>query len=102
MWLTALSRSPSSAGIRTGYVRVAMSVVRIRRVLNTVRISGPRRTAALVLERVAPTAAQRLSPVKTVSPDALRAQLESILRAWGMPDEHASITAGHMLYADLR
>ena len=73
-----------------------------RRLLNTVRVSGPRRTAALLLEGVAPTAAQRLSPGTTVSPDALAAQLESILRAWGMSGAHASITAGHMLYADLR
>ena len=73
-----------------------------RRLVSTVRISGPRRTAALALESVAPTAAQRLSPGTTVSPEALTAQLESILRAWGMSDTHASITAGHMLYADLR
>lgn len=66
------------------------------------RVSGPRRTAALLLDRVAPRAVQRRSPRKTVSPDALAAQLESILRAWGMSDEHSSITADHMLYADLR
>ena len=79
-----------------------MGVVRFRRVLNTVRISGPRRTAAL-------TARARRSDGRPASvaredglPGRAPAQLESILRAWGMPGEHASITAGHMLYADLR
>src|SRR5215208_697138 len=73
-----------------------------RRILRTVRVSGPRRTAALLLERAAPPAVRRRLPESTVSVDALTAQVEAILRAWGMSDEHASITAEHIVYADLR
>jgi LDH2 family malate/lactate/ureidoglycolate dehydrogenase len=36
-----------------------------------------------------------------VAPDLLARQAREILLAWGMPEEHASVTVGHMLYADV-
>ena len=73
-----------------------------RRVLNTLRVSGPLWTASLVLDRVVPTGLLDRWPDRTVSPGALATQVGAILRAWGMSEEHASITTDHLLYADLR
>jgi LDH2 family malate/lactate/ureidoglycolate dehydrogenase len=37
-----------------------------------------------------------------VTADRLAAQMTSVLRAWGMPDEHVAVTVDKILYADLR
>lgn len=37
----------------------------------------------------------------TVAPDLLARQTREILLAWGMSEEHASVTVDHILYADL-
>ena len=37
-----------------------------------------------------------------VTADRLAAQIASVLRAWGMPDDHATVTVDRILYADLR
>lgn len=70
------------------------------RFLRTLRISGPRWTGSLVLDRVLPTDVVGRWPATVVPPELLATQLETILQAWGMSEEHAAITAGHMLYAD--
>ena len=72
-----------------------------RRILETVRQSGPLWTASLILDRVLPYGVLGLWPETTVAPEALAAQVEAILRAWGMSEEHAAITVGHVLYGDL-
>ncbi len=71
-----------------------------RRILKSLRVSGPRWTGSLVLDRVLPTDVVGRWPATVVPPELLATQLASILRAWGMSAEHAEITAGHMLYAD--
>jgi len=76
-----------------------------RRILSTVRAvraAGARRTAALAIERAAPQFAARRPPGTTVSLESLAAQVEAILRGWGMSEEHASITAELVVYADRR
>lgn len=72
-----------------------------RRVLETLRNSGPLWTASVILDRVLPYSVVRLWPEKQVAPKLLADQVETILRAWGMSAEHASITARHVVYADL-
>jgi LDH2 family malate/lactate/ureidoglycolate dehydrogenase len=72
----------------------------VGQLLKTLRISGPRWTASLVLDRALPADVVGRWPPTVVSPELLSAQLETILRGWGMSEEHAAITAGHMLYAD--
>lgn len=72
-----------------------------KRILDAVRDSGPLWTLSLILDRVLPLGVLGLWPDRTVPADALAAQAHSILRAWGMSREHASITVDHMLYADL-
>ena len=72
-----------------------------KRVVDTVRISGAMWTASLLLDRILPFGVLGLWPDIAVSPEVLARQLHTILRAWGTSDEHASITADQMLYADL-
>jgi LDH2 family malate/lactate/ureidoglycolate dehydrogenase len=72
-----------------------------RRLVETLRDAGPLWTASLVLEHLFPCGVLGLWPDRTVRPEALAAQVEAILRAWGMSPEHATITVEHMLYADL-
>jgi LDH2 family malate/lactate/ureidoglycolate dehydrogenase len=67
----------------------------------TLRTSGLRWTASLVADRMLPIGLLRLWRDRRVAPDVLRAQLHAVLRAWGMSEEHATVTIGHMLYADL-
>jgi LDH2 family malate/lactate/ureidoglycolate dehydrogenase len=67
------------------------------------RDSGPLWAIGRVLDRLAPLPALRLRwKDRLVQPDRLRAQLQDIFLAWGMPAEHAEATAALMLYADLR
>jgi len=72
-----------------------------RRILETVRGSGPLWTASLLLDRIFPYGVLGLWPDKTVAPETLAKQVDAILRAWGMSQEHASITVDYLLYADL-
>ena len=71
------------------------------RIVETTRISGPLWTASLILDRALPVGVLGMWPDLRVEPDTLGHQLELVLRAWGMPDETAAATAGHVLYADL-
>lgn len=72
-----------------------------RRILETMRGSGPLWTASLVLDRVAPFGILGLWRDLRVTPEVLAAQVDGLLRAWGMSPEDASITVDHILYADL-
>lgn len=72
----------------------------VGRLLKSFRVSGPRWTGSLVLDRILPTDVVGRWPATMVPVEALGMQLETVLRAWGMSEEHAAITAGHMLYAD--
>lgn len=65
------------------------------------RTSGPMWTASLVLERVLPVNVLGRWPDRSVSAQSLRHQVLAILASWGMTEEAASITADHLLYADL-
>ena len=65
------------------------------------RIAGPLWVASLILDRIFPYGLLGLWPDKTVPYATLDAQVRSVLRAWGMSDEHIAITVGHLLYADL-
>ena len=67
----------------------------------TLRCSGVRWTASLVADRVLPIGMMRFWRDRVVTRERLAAQVEAILRAWGMPDEHVPVTIGHLLYADL-
>ena len=75
---------------------------RLKLARRTLRTSGPRWTATLIADRVAPVGVLRLWPDWTVSERALGDQLRAVLGAWGMPDEHVETTVAHTLYADLR
>ena len=66
------------------------------------RTSGPLWTGALVLERTLPINVLGRWPPRRVSEQSLRRQVLAILASWGMTKEAASITADHLLYADLR
>lgn len=72
-----------------------------RRILDTVRDSGPLWTASLLLDRILPYGVLGLWPDKIVSPEALAEQVEALLCKWGMSPAHASVTVAHVLYADL-
>lgn len=72
-----------------------------KRIVEAVRDSGPLWAASLVLDRVLPVGVLGLWPDRTVPAEALGRQLDSILRAWGMSEEHARITVERVLYADL-
>lgn len=69
---------------------------------DTFRNSGLLWTASLVADRVLPGSVLGLWPDEPVAPKLLGAQLDTILRAWGMSGEHAAITVDLILYADLR
>ena len=73
----------------------------VGRLRESVRDSGLLWTASLILDRVLPIGPLGLWPPRRVSAEDLARQVERILLAWGMSSEHASITVGHMLYADL-
>ena len=57
-------------------------------------------TASIVLDR-AGLPALGLWPQRTVTYEALAAQVSAILSGWGMSSAHTTITAEHLLYADL-
>jgi LDH2 family malate/lactate/ureidoglycolate dehydrogenase len=65
------------------------------------RTSGPLWTGSLVLERILPVNVLGRWPSRLVSAQRLRQQVLAILAAWGMTEEAASVTADHVLYADL-
>jgi LDH2 family malate/lactate/ureidoglycolate dehydrogenase len=67
----------------------------------TLRSSGPRWTATLVADRLAPVGVLRLWPDWTVSEVVLGKQLRAVLHAWGMGIDPVETTLRHMLYADL-
>ena len=71
------------------------------RIVETTRLSGPLWTASLILDRALPVGVLGLWPDARVEPATLRRQLELVFRAWGIPEETAAATAGHVLYADL-
>jgi LDH2 family malate/lactate/ureidoglycolate dehydrogenase len=83
-----------------GYNRLVRAAV--NQVVRTARDSGPLWTGALILDRVVPYPVLGLWPEIAVRPEDLNRQLDAILRAWGMPGEHAAITASHMVDTDLR
>src|SRR5262245_45765879 len=68
--------------------------------LNTLRTSGLLWAASLVIDR-AGFGILGLWPDKVVSVEALTTQVVAILRAWGMAEEHITITTEHLVYADL-
>jgi LDH2 family malate/lactate/ureidoglycolate dehydrogenase len=65
------------------------------------RESGLLWASTLALDRVIPFGALRLWPPRVVPAALLAEQVETILRAWGLSEEHAAITVEKMLYADL-
>jgi len=66
------------------------------------RESGRLWACTLALDRVLPFGALRLWPPRVVPAALLREQIELILRAWGLRDDHVETTVEKMLYADLR
>ena len=68
---------------------------------NTYRVSGPLWTLSMILDK-AGLSTLRFWPEKKVMPEILAAQTMTILRCFGMSEEHASITTELMMYADLR
>ena len=74
----------------------------IERWREVARASGPLWACALALDRVTPFGVQRLWRPCVVPVDRLAAQLDCVLRAWGMSDEHVPVTVEKILYADLR
>lgn len=71
------------------------------RIGESARVSGPLWTASLVLERILPVNVLGRWPARRVPADRLRGQVLAILGAWGMPEDEASTTVDHLLYADL-
>src|SRR4051812_16291477 len=72
-----------------------------RRVGDSLRISGPRWTAALILERALRMNVLGRWPARRVPVERLRGQVLAILGAWGMPEGDAATTADHLIYPDL-
>lgn len=70
------------------------------RLLDAARTSGPLWAASLVLDRVLPIGVLGLWRDRKVSVATLSAQVDAILRAWGMTEDDAAITVEHVLYAD--
>lgn len=66
------------------------------------RESGLLWACSLALQRVLPRSLVRLWPPRTVPAAKLAAQVESILRAWGVPEAQVAVAAEKILYADLR
>lgn len=79
--------------------RLASSIAQFRQ---TARDSGLAWALSLAVDRILPAGVLRLWGDRVVSAPQLGKQLEAILRAWGMPDEHVQTTAEHLLWADLR
>lgn len=73
----------------------------LRQMRDLLRVSGPLWLASLIADRLVPLGVLGWWPDVVVLPEALRRQLQAVLRAWGMTEEHASITVDHILYADL-
>jgi LDH2 family malate/lactate/ureidoglycolate dehydrogenase len=75
----------------------------LERALELVRDSGPLWAASLVADRFLPGGGRALRawPERRIPADVLASQVEAILLAWGMSPSHASITAAHVLWADL-
>jgi LDH2 family malate/lactate/ureidoglycolate dehydrogenase len=65
-----------------------------------VRTSGPLWTASLALDRTGLPVLGRW-PSRVVTYQTLADQSSSLLRAWGMSEEHTAITVPHLLHADL-
>ena len=74
----------------------------VNQVVSTARDSGPLWAGSLVLDRVLPWPVLGLWPPVSVDAERLERQLDAILRAWGMPAEHAELTAANMVETDLR
>ena len=72
------------------------------RVRETLRTSGPLWTASLMLDRLLPYPVLRHWPDRRVSAAELERQVMEVFRAWGMAEEYAAATAGHMVATDLR
>ena len=72
-----------------------------KRVGESLRVSGPVWTGSLILERVLRVNLLGRWPVRRVPVERLRGQVIAILGAWGMPEEEAATTAGHLIYPDL-
>ena len=90
-------------GIGSGHdagLPIALSELR-KRIGESLRTSGPLWTGSLALERILPVNVLGRWPGRRVAAQDLRRQVLAILASWGMPDEAASITADHLLYADL-
>jgi len=79
---------------------VASLSAALRQVREHHRVSGPLWTASLLVDRVVP-GAPGLWPDRMIAAPVLSAQVEVILRAWGMSEEHIAITTRHLIYADL-
>jgi LDH2 family malate/lactate/ureidoglycolate dehydrogenase len=72
-----------------------------RQVRSTRRTSGWLWTAAYAADQLLPLHLTGLWSERRVPAADLTAQVESILSAWGMSEEHSAITARHLVYADL-
>ncbi len=57
-------------------------------------------TLSVILDRIG-LPAFRFWPERRIEPAILASQVTSILRAWGMAEEHILITSKHILYSDL-
>lgn len=85
-----------------GYPRARLDWSDLRtRIGESVRTSGPLWTGSLVLERVLPVNVLGRWPARRVPVQRLRHQVLAVLASWGMAEDAASITADHLLYADL-
>jgi LDH2 family malate/lactate/ureidoglycolate dehydrogenase len=73
----------------------------VSRVATSMRNAGPLWTASLILDRLVPWGLLGLWPDRVVPAEALAAQVDAVLRAWGMGPEHVAITVRHVMYADL-
>lgn len=73
---------------------------RIRQIRGLMRDSGLLWTASLILSRTG-LPVMGLWQEKNVSREKLAAHVSALLRAWGMPEDHLSITVDHLLYADM-
>ena len=69
-------------------------------VVKSYRVSGPLWTASVVLHRIGFDAI-RFWPETRVSVELLRDQIVSILRGFGMTEEHVAVTTEHILYSDV-
>ncbi len=79
-----------------------MSEGRLASFRRVARDSGPLWAVTLALDRVVPFGALRFWRPHVVPEAALRAQVDAILDAWGMPEPARATTVERILYADLR